>query len=201
MSVDFKILVVCTGNICRSPLAAQYFSDELAGLGVVTVQSAGTMALVGQDMPGQARELAVRRGRTPKPHVAQLLTPELVADADLVVAMSRDHRKAVVSSFPRAAAYTFTLREFERLARTMSRSDLHAAREKPDVAPRLRGAVAAVASRRGLVPQPTDSAEDDVVDPYRQADTVFDQTGAQLYPAADVIVHVLRSAAMPDARS
>jgi protein-tyrosine phosphatase len=200
-ATDFTILVVCTGNICRSPLAAQYLEDELAGLDIVTVKSAGTMGLVGRDMPDQAKQLAARRGRNARVHVAQELSSELVRASDLVLAMSREHRKAIVSMFPRSAANTFTIREFERLASALSYGDLENARSKSSMAARLRAAVAEVASRRGLVLQPADQDDDDVIDPYRLSDAIFDRAGDQLYPAADVVVRVLRDATAPVARS
>ncbi|MDY7557708.1 hypothetical protein [Cryobacterium sp. 10C3] len=95
----FSILVVCTGNICRSPLAEQLLTTRLTNAGIpVLVTSAGTYAMVGKGMPDEAAALSVRYGGDPRAHVSRQLTARLVADADLVVTADREHRGEVVSS-------------------------------------------------------------------------------------------------------
>jgi len=198
-SSNFRILTVCTGNICRSPVAEQYLRAGLtaAGLQDIRVESAGTMAQDGQAMPAQAQTLARRYGADPSGHGARYLFEGHVAGADLVFGMAREHRRAVVSLFPRASRVTFTLREFARLAQGMTDDDLREAAALPlsDSAGRLRSAVAAVAARRGLVEPAQDPLDDDVVDPYKLSDSVFDESGRQLVPAADVVIDLLTTAA------
>jgi len=198
-SSTFRILTVCTGNICRSPVAEQYLRAGLtaAGLQDIRVESAGTMAQDGQEMPAQAQTLARRYGADPSGHGARYLFEGHVAGADLVFGMAREHRRAVVSLFPRASRVTFTLREFARLAQGMTDDDLREAAALPlsDSAGRLRSAVAAVAARRGLVEPAQDPLDDDVVDPYKLSDSVFDESGRQLVPAADVVIDLLTTAA------
>jgi protein-tyrosine phosphatase len=191
----FRILTVCTGNICRSPMAEQYLRNSLQMSGVpgIVVESAGTMAQDGQDMPEQAKALVRAYGVEPARHGARYLFEGHVAGADLVFGMAREHRRDVVSMFPRAARYSFTLREFARLSQGMTLADLLESAELPadDVAGRLRAAVAAVAARRGLVDGPADVLDEDVVDPYKRDDSVFTESGRQLVPAADAVVRVL----------
>jgi len=198
-SQNFRILTVCTGNICRSPVAEQYLRACLAKAGVddVLVESAGTMAQDGQRMPAQAERLAEQYGANPRTHAARYLFEGHVAGADLVFGMAREHRRAVVSMFPRASRYAFTLREFARLASEMTSRDLTEAAALPmdDTVGRLRAAVTAVAGRRGLVEAPPDPGDDDVVDPYRLDDSVFQRSGQELVPAADVVVGLFRAAA------
>ncbi|MBA8814171.1 arsenate reductase/protein-tyrosine-phosphatase family protein [Frigoribacterium faeni] len=199
-SSTFRILTVCTGNICRSPLAEQYLRAGLAAAGVsnVVVESAGTMAQDGQAMPRQALDLARRYGvADAEAHGARYLFEGHVAGADLVFGMGRDHRRAIVSLFPRSSRYAFTLREFARLAQGMTTDDLAdaASLDAGDVAGRLRSAVAAVAARRGLVAPPAEVVDDDIVDPYKLDDSVFAESGRQLVPAADVVVKLLVAAA------
>ena len=194
---DFTILTVCTGNICRSPLAEQYLRARLAGLPGLTVSSAGTMARDGDPMPAQAIAQARAWGAEPDDHGARYLVESQIAEADLVFGMAREHRRAVVSMHPRASRHTFTLREFARLAEGLTEADLGGVASLPrdDVPGRLRELVRLVASRRGTIEAPRDPDDDDVIDPYRQSDAVFERSSAQLMPAADVVVAVFELAA------
>jgi protein-tyrosine-phosphatase len=88
-----KILFVCTGNICRSPMAAAIARDALdrAGRFDVEVASAGTFALDGHVPTSDAELAAEAHGLSLDGHRAQQLTRELVEEADLVVGMEREH--------------------------------------------------------------------------------------------------------------
>jgi protein-tyrosine-phosphatase len=90
------VLFVCTGNICRSPMAAAIARDLLAAAGSsdVEVSSAGTQALAGNGATGLAIAIAEEHGLDLLGHRARQLTPELVAGADLVVGMTREHTEA-----------------------------------------------------------------------------------------------------------
>lgn len=195
---QFHIMTVCSGNICRSPVAERYLAIGLAHLGVtdVTVDSAGTIARDGQSMPDQAIQLAAQYGANADGHQARYLVERHVTEADLIFAMAREHRRDIVSMHPRASRYTFTLREFARLAVGMTVDDFSdvAALPMTEGAERLRAAVALVAARRGLVDAPADPLEDDVVDPYRLSDDVFIESGRQLFPAADVVLNLIQTA-------
>lgn len=196
-SRTFRILTVCTGNICRSPLAELYLQSSLRGIEAVSVGSAGTMAQDGQAMPDQAKALARLADLDPDAHGASFLVERHVSDADLVLGMAREHRHDVVALHPRASRYTFTVREFARLAAGMTIDDMPTVTALPadDTVGRLRAAVAEVAARRGTVSAPDHDEDDDVVDPYRRSDEVFTQSGEQLYPAVDVVARILREAA------
>lgn len=199
-SPSFSLLTVCTGNICRSPLAELHLRRGLSSLDDVTVSSAGLMAVDDDVMPEQARALARSFDLEPDEHRARFLFERDVRDADLVIALARDHRRAVVSMHPRASRYTFTLREAARLARDVTDSQLADALPSggSTTADRLRATVALLASRRGSVEAPDDPLDDDVVDPYRRSDETFAQSGRQLVPAADVLVDLLTRAAALD---
>ncbi|WP_209560549.1 low molecular weight phosphatase family protein [Frigoribacterium sp. PvP032] len=193
----FSLLTVCTGNICRSPLAELYLRRGLADLDDVVVSSAGTMAVDDDVMPDQARALARSYDLEPDDHRARFLFERDVRSADLVIALAREHRRAVVSMHPRASRYTFTMREAARLAEGVTDAELAAVMPLvgSPVADRLRAAVVLLASRRGTVPAPEDAIDDDVVDPYRRSDETFAESGRQLVPAADVVLDLLRRAA------
>ena len=201
-STGFSLLTVCTGNICRSPLAELYLRRGLADLDDVVVSSAGTMAVDDDVMPDQARALARSFDLAPDAHRARFLFERDVRSADLVLALAREHRRAVVAMHPRASRYTFTLREAARLARDVSDDELTEAMPAPgaSTAERLRAAVELLASRRGTVPAADDPIDDDVVDPYRRSDETFVESGRQLVPAADVLVDLLRRAAASPGR-
>ena len=120
--MTFRILTVCTGNICRSPLAEQLLRRELAGVDAV-VSSAGTGALVGHPMADRAAAYSRRLGGEPDAHAGRQLTSALLRESDLVLVATRRHRKAVVELLPRASRSTFTLREFARLLGTVNPDD------------------------------------------------------------------------------
>lgn len=184
--MTFRILTVCTGNICRSPLAEQLLRQRLAPLGV-TVESAGVGALVGSGMPEPARDLASLLGVTDAAsHIARQVTVDHVRDADLVLAMSREHRRALVELTPAATRRTFTIRELANIANGISDDELRAeTATAPDADSALRAAIGLASALRGVVP-PLASPDDlDVVDPYRLSLEVYKRSAAQLLPAVD----------------
>ena len=95
---SFRLLFVCTGNTCRSPLAAAIARRELAALGWtrVEVRSAGTSALNGLPASDGSLRAAVRHDLDLSAHRTTLLTADLVAWADLILAMGPGHVGRVV---------------------------------------------------------------------------------------------------------
>src|SRR5436189_6303067 len=88
-----NVLFVCTGNICRSPLAASLLERALQERGIeVTVASAGTGAWDGAPASEGAYLVGLERGLDLSGHRARLLTREIVEDADLILTMARHHR-------------------------------------------------------------------------------------------------------------
>lgn len=94
-----NVLFVCTGNTCRSPLAEALLRRALAERGVegVTVASAGTGAWDGAPASEGAYLVGLENGLDLSGHRARLLTRELVRGADVILAMSAQHRSRVQS--------------------------------------------------------------------------------------------------------
>lgn len=91
------VLLVCTGNICRSPLAEAMLRGELASRGAtdITVLSAGTGAWDGAPASEGAYLVGLEHELDLSAHRARLLTRDLVQQADLVLTMARHHRARV----------------------------------------------------------------------------------------------------------
>lgn len=105
MSVATPLLLfVCTGNICRSPMAEAIAAHEASSTGIdLRVASAGTAAMEGHGAHDFAREALVPLGLDVQSHRAQQITRELVADAKLVVTATRRQRDDLRYFFPHAS--------------------------------------------------------------------------------------------------
>ena len=92
-----KILLVCTGNTCRSPLAEVILRRALqdAGVADAEVSSAGTGAWIGEPASEGAYLVGLERGLDLADHRARLLSEKLVAESDLILVLARGHRKKV----------------------------------------------------------------------------------------------------------
>jgi protein-tyrosine phosphatase len=107
-----KILVVCEGNICRSPMAQGVLASALPQ---VRVGSAGIHALSGMPADPTAVRLMQHRGIDITKHRAVQLTRSLCLDTELVLVMSSDQRKSVEDEYPVARGRVFRLGEFNEL--------------------------------------------------------------------------------------
>ena len=109
-----QILVVCTANICRSPMAEVLLADRLRradpGSGW-SVSSAGVWALEGLPASTGAQAVLEPRGMNLSAHRSRAVTPELLDQAHLVLVMTSPHRLALLADFPQAAGKVFLLAE------------------------------------------------------------------------------------------
>lgn len=109
------ILIVCTANICRSPVAEALLRQHLAAVNTEMepwmVYSAGTWALVGRPPASYSQELMQAQGVDISHKRAQMVTPRLMQQADLVLCMEAGHAEALRIEFPESAARIFLLSE------------------------------------------------------------------------------------------
>jgi protein-tyrosine phosphatase len=198
MSDDARILIVCTGNICRSPFIERLLQHELdtrpAGSDqVFRVTSAGTGAVVGSAMDPQAAAQLKRYGGDPSGFTARDLTPSLIAEADLVLTATRPHRGKVALMAPKVLRRVFTFCDFADLVGGID--GLTAPLSHPDPRPAdLRSRVARVteeaAASRGRRP-PLPPASADIIDPYRRKDEVFAAMAKQVVNSMPAVVRAL----------
>jgi protein-tyrosine phosphatase len=197
VSARFRWLFVCTGNICRSPMAERL---TVAGLGQrlgaeagrFDVRSAGTYGLVGRPVEPYAAEVLAAYGVDAAGFEARRLVSEAVEGADLVLAATRDHRAAAVILHPGAAIRCFTMREFARLVGDVDPAELPTG----DAVRRARALVTAAAGRRGQL-APVPAADDDLADPYGSRRPVYRETGAQIVEALRPVLDAIAGAS-PD---
>jgi len=194
----FQILTVCTGNICRSPMAEIMLRHALRDIPGIGLASAGTNALVGHPMPPEARAVLEGLSLTDEPpHVAQQLTTDLVQRSDLILALTREHRRRVVQLDPSATRRVFTLREFAYVAGHVTEADLAEAaadlawRDEVEGLPPTpqhpgRAAVGAVFAVNGVFPWP-DPTELDVADPFGQPLVAYAEAAARMLPAVEAL--------------
>jgi protein-tyrosine-phosphatase len=126
---SIRILFVCTGNICRSPMAQALLTARMprSWRGRVAVSSAGTAAPEGVPASSNAVKALAEIGPAPFAHAARLLTAKMIDDSDLVVAMKRAHRDVILTMAPGAGDKVIVMGEVER------------GRDDPDVADPIGG--------------------------------------------------------------
>lgn len=100
-----RILVVCIGNICRSPMAEQLLREALGA--EFSVSSAGLGALIGHPADAHARALMAERGSDIEAHRARQINAELVRQHDLILVMTLRQKQEVEAQYPAARGRVF----------------------------------------------------------------------------------------------
>src|SRR5436309_2554 len=107
------ILFVCTGNVCRSPMAEGILRHALQGRGDYRVMSAGLGAMEGQPPSPYAVQAVRELGIDISGQRSRMVTPDLIQQADYIFGMTHSHIDTVMLLYPYAAEKTFMLREFD----------------------------------------------------------------------------------------
>src|SRR5947208_14418223 len=107
------VLFVCTGNVCRSPMAEGIFRHAVQGRGDFRVLSAGLGAVDGHAPSPYAVQAVRELGIDISGQRSRMLSPELVHQADFIFGMTHSHIDTVMLLYPHAAEKTFLLREFD----------------------------------------------------------------------------------------
>ena len=159
-----RILAVCTGNVCRSPVIERLLRQRIGALdlGGIAVDSAGTHALVGEDMQPGSRAIVLAHGANADDFRSTSIDEVDLGGYDLVLTASESHRRAVIESEPSLLSRTFPLLGFARWHSFM-------------------------AGPPGTEP------DDTIVDPYRRGADHYHAMERQIVPAIDAVVaHLLQ---------
>jgi protein-tyrosine phosphatase len=114
--VEFSVLMVCTGNTCRSPMAQSIAQHEIGegALGnaqhiPVRVESAGVAASNNAPMTREAREALSKLGIEPHKHASRMVNRDLVREADVIFALTKGHAMRLIDLVPEAKSKVFLL--------------------------------------------------------------------------------------------
>ncbi len=169
-------------------LARAYLDDALgASAAAFSVESAGTRAVVGREMEPSSAAALTGLGGDPRGFRARQLTAGMAGAADLLLTMTRQHRRAVLGLAPRALFRTYTLLEAADLLRGVDVTSLpteSASAEQPVGLVRALGAQRATRRR-------ADREQDDVLDPIGRHASVHQDVGELIAAALHPLVQAL----------
>jgi protein-tyrosine phosphatase len=163
------VLVLCTANVCRSVMAESLLSGHLAALGAAVPVSSAGMLGAGEPPPAEVVSAMATRGGDVTRHRSQVATAGGVAQADLVLGMTREHLRHAAVLCAAAWPRTFTLRELVRRGR--------------QVGPRAAGEplaewLARAGSGRNHLDLLGSDATDDLADPIGGPPQAYEATAA-----------------------
>lgn len=184
MRRPFRILVVCTANICRSPLAEHLLRSALTAASApgslrFEVSSAGIRGWDGAEMDPPAAAELTRLGSDAQEFRARSLTDDQCTAADLILTATMEHRAYVLQEVPRALNRTFTLLEFAHLM-----SEVESVRS-------VRGSPVELVKRAALARGAATLEDYDILDPYGAEADVHRRTADVIHEAVESIAVAL----------
>lgn len=178
-----QILIVCTGNICRSPIAEGLLVSRLVPLGGgMEVRSAGTWGRNGSPATPEAVAAADRHGVDIRAHRSSRFTGDLARWADLIITMTAEQAREVLEALPEAGPKTFTLKELVAIVASLPTV---AAKEPTREGLLQRIADAGRARTQAGYGAPADL---DVADPLGLSQTVYLAVAAELDHLIDALM-------------
>lgn len=160
MTESFAVLMVCTANQCRSPLAEHILRERLSETDRGwRISSAGTHATTGTRMQRDAAQILSERGISARGWRSRQLDRTMIDEADLILTAEHRHRELILAAAPEAQRRTFTLLQFARLVGRGGRNGARPASDLIDAA--LDGLDSSQPSR-------SDNLSDPIGQPLRQ---------------------------------
>lgn len=163
MTDPVKVLFVCTANICRSAYAQVRGQALMDGHAGITISSAGTWGFDAASIDDPMAQQATARGADPSGFRSRRLTRGMVAEADVILTATSEHRTFILEDHPGAMRKTFTLGQF--------------AESIADADAQLHGQDLIAAARTNRVPP---RAATDVDDPYRRGEAAAAKCADQI---------------------
>lgn len=191
MSEPFEVLMVCTGNICRSPAAERLLRSALASAEDLVVRSAGTGALKDAGIDSVVSGLLEADGVSAVGHHSHWLTEADVRRADLVLGMESEHRSRAVSLFPPAVRRSFTMNGFAALAAAVPPDVLAASAASQTVTGRLRALIELAPQYRQL------GITEDIDDPYRADAATYARVYDEIVQAVQAVAAAVNPKPVP----
>ncbi|USB32893.1 low molecular weight protein arginine phosphatase [Paenibacillus sp. YPG26] len=188
-----RILFVCTGNTCRSPMAEGMLRKLAKEHGVdVEVRSAGVSAADGVQISYHA-EAVLRENQIEDLMTSTALRAELTEWADLILTLTQGHKRQVIQYFPGTAGKTFTLKEYveddEQVLADIRELDGHLAARELQMS--LGQQMSAADSQR-MIELRQRIPVYDISDPFGGTREDYDRTAAEIRTALDKLIDILK---------
>lgn len=178
-----RILVVCTGNVCRSPIGELLLTRYLEGTSI-EVSSAGTRGLPSHRIDPSSARLLDAAGIDSDEFRSRRLTRPIAMSADLILCFEKRHRRDIVSLAPTAVRHTFLLGEFAQMCEYCARRRMVSGLT---IQERLMSVV-----RRSAMIRPMLGESPDIVDPIGKDFEVFRQAAEETNTAIRRILTSMR---------